>query len=342
MRTPTSFQALSAVIALALLAACSDGGSSAIAPKPASPQGGAHFLLSRVPRFLNQIDRLKINALAARHFVNHYSCPANGSIVYVSDMTNNVINVYSGKFAGQAPCGQVGFGFLYAPVGLYVQAATHDLYAVNTYNSNVQVFHRGKFTPFNTYTSNQVGYPWDVAVAKDGTIIVTTACALNTWIGGPNGGTFVGTFQLPNCDGEFAGWIATQRNATIYYDYVDGQVRPVLWFVSCSAGACGLQTRVWWHVPGYYGAQGMAFDPAGDLLVNNGVADTFELPNPKPSTFPLSGSPWGMAINDRDNHLFVADNNGYADEYSYPSGVLIGTVPVNPGDGAPAGIAVDP
>jgi hypothetical protein len=86
----------------------------------------------------------------------------------------------------------------------------------------------------------------------------------------------------------------------------------------------------------------MAFDSAGDLFAIYGVANTFELPNPNPSTFPLIGSPWGMAINEQGNHLFVADNNGYADEYSYPSGVLIGTVPVNPGDGTPAGIAFDP
>ena len=43
-----------------------------------------------------------------------------------------------------------------------------------------------------------------------------------------------------------------------------------------------------------------------------------------------------------DHHIFVADSeNDDAAEYSYPSGVLIRTVPGNPG-GYAAGVAVDP
>ena len=85
----------------------------------------------------------------------------------------------------------------------------------------------------------------------------------------------------------------------------------------------------------------MAFDAAGDLLVTDGSADTFELPNPKPSTFPMVGGGQGMAINARDNHWFIADFYDGAAEYSDPNGGLIGQVQVNPSNGAAAGISVD-
>lgn len=86
----------------------------------------------------------------------------------------------------------------------------------------------------------------------------------------------------------------------------------------------------------------MAFDAAGDLLVNARTADTFKLPNPNPSTFPLARGATGMAISKRDKHWYSADFYYGAAEYAYPSGVLIGKVPVNPSNGNAAGIAVDP
>jgi hypothetical protein len=307
-----------------LLAACSGYSAPSVAPNPALPRAGSH------------------------RFVNHDACPRSGPIVYVSDFTNNVINVYSGPFAGQAPCAQVGFGFLFAPVGLYVQAKTHDLYAVNSYNYNtVLVFHRGQYTPYNIYkypVRQEVVAPWDVAVAKDGTIIVTSdQCDISTWTGGPNGGTFVNNYPMGNCDGGYTGWLAIDKNDTVYFDDVIGDQRSAFWSVSCPLGACGSQHRVRLRVPRYEGGSGMAFDSAGDLLLNDGTADTFKLPNLKPSTFALAGSAWGVAINEKDTHWFVADiYGGVAEEYAYPSGRLIGTVPINPGDGTPAGIAFDP
>jgi hypothetical protein len=93
----------------------------------------------------------------------------------------------------------------------------------------------------------------------------------------------------------------------------------------------------------------MVFDDTGDLLANDpdlvnriASADTFELPNPQPSNFPLPCCPLGMAINDLDHHWFVADaSNNDAAEYLYPSGKLVGTVPGIP-EGEMIGIAVDP
>jgi hypothetical protein len=88
---------------------------------------------------------------------------------------------------------------------------------------------------------------------------------------------------------------------------------------------------------------GLAFDAEGDLLANDyklGLAYTFELPNPRPSSFPEAGSDIGVAINDRVNHWFSADEfDRNAAEYSYPDGKLIGKVHIG---GGPDGIAIDP
>jgi hypothetical protein len=347
MRIPTPIQALSAAAAIALLAGCS-GGSSAIAPMPASPQYDAHSSMGRVPAVMGLMGMLKVNADSGQHFKSYYSCPAKGPIKYVSDYNNSVIDVYVGKFAGQAPCGRITSG-LGAPWGLYVKTDTHDLYVANDFGHDILVFHRGQTKAYNTYTDPTSQDPVDVTVAKDGTVIasnlVQTAFlengSISTWIGGPNGGTFVGNFAMANGgEGEF---VTVQKNGTVYYDDLVGRTNlGALWFVSCPAGACGAQTQVAgvsFNFPG-----GLAFDDTNDLLANNGFgqAETFELPNPNPKTFPVGGIPTGMAINDLDHHWFVADAaNNDAAEYLYPSGALVGTVPGNPGGGT-FGIAVDP
>ena len=169
--------------------------------------------------------------------------------------------------------------------------------------------------------------------------------SISTWIGGPNGGTFVGNFPMTNdSEGLF---LTVQKNGTVYYNDIDAASgQGVLWTVSCPAGACGTETQVAGVTFAF--PFGMGSDGKEDLLVNDlnpaggGFADTFELPNPKPKTFPLLGVPVGMAINPLDHHWFVADAmNDNAAEYSYPGGTLIGTVPGNSG-GDLVGIALDP
>jgi hypothetical protein len=129
----------------------------------------------------------------------------------------------------------------------------------------------------------------------------------------------------------------------VYYDDFDSTTfRGALWFVSCPAGHCGVQTQVS-GTSMYPG--GLAFDETDDLVMNDyhaKTADTFELPNPNPKTFPHAGIPQGVAISVHDRHWFVADaQNNDAAEYECPSGKLVGTLPGNPG-GAFVGMTIDP
>jgi DNA-binding beta-propeller fold protein YncE len=328
MHRTALLQAAAALSAVAMLAACSGGSSFAPAAQPDH-----------------------VSPLLGHRFTNFSSCPAHGSIIYVSDLANNVIDAYAGKFLGQAPCARIGIGHLNFPSGLTVDTATHDLYVANMRDFDVLVFHRGQTTAYNTYTDASGQLPQDVVLTPDGTVIASNAMqyggpeagSLSTWIKGSSGGTFVGNFPMTN--DTRGGFLAVDASGTVYFNDIDSNSNlGALWKVSCPAGVCGLQTQqagVTFQSPG-----GLAFDRTNDLLAIDPIAlkaDTFELPHPKPKTFSLfAGSAVGLAINASGNRLFAADPNANnAAEYRYPSGTLVGTVPGNQG-GFPVGIAIDP
>jgi hypothetical protein len=329
MRVSTQLQALSALAALALLAACSGGGSSAIAPSITSPSkeaGGA------------TINRTSFDA-----------CPSTGRLTYISIWIANVVEIYAGQLNNQSPCGEIALG-LSGPFGLYVDPKTHDLYVANSKRSNIKVFHRGHLRAYNTYVDPTDEFTLDVAVAPDGTVIASNenvfdgsgAGSLSTWTGGANGGTFVGNFPMTNSmNGQF---VTIKKDGTVYFSDVDQQsFKGLLWTVACPAGACGTQTQV--AGVSFASPGGMVFDDTGDLLVIDDsaiTANTFELPNPSPSTCALTGAPVSVAV-DRKHHTFVTTDDerfGILEgkEYSYPGCVLVGRV----GSTNSQGIAIDP
>jgi hypothetical protein len=343
-----ALRALTVPAGIALLVGCSGGGSNAIAPKPTAPHGDVNSPMSRALAVLGRLGALNVDVISVHHYKSYDACPATGPIKYASDDNDNVINIYTGTFAGQAPCGQIASGLLNFPFGLYVKTDTHDLYVAN--EGDVLVFHRGKTTPYNAYVDPSIQATNDVTVAKDGTVIASNlgqiggpeAGSISTWLPGPSGGTFVGNFPMTN-DIE-GGFITVQKNGLVYFNDQDATtLHGVLWSTSCPAGACGAQTQIAGVSFGFPG--GLGSDATEDLIAADSEppsADTFELPNPNPKTFPLTGIIFGMAINQGDNHWFVADAlNNYAAEYSYPGGKLVGTVPGNFG-GNLVGIAIDP
>ena len=208
---------ISALAGVVFLTACSGAGFSARDSKPASGQLGRNLSMSYVPALGLPI-RFMASTRSTNLFEGFYVCPATGPIKYVSDYNNNVINVYAGRFAGQAPCGQITSG-LFGPWGLFVKPVSHDLYVANDLNHNIVVFHRGQTTAYNTFTDPSFQDPVDVTVAKDGTIIATNLLrphffpatgSISTWIEGPNGGKFVGNF--PMATGQKGQFVTIQRN----------------------------------------------------------------------------------------------------------------------------------
>ena len=338
-------QALSASAALTLFAGCSGG--SAIAPKPASPQMAEPFQMRGVSGFVSAFDQVSGET---RGQVRDYSCPATGRLVYVSDTNNLDVDVYAGKFAGQKHCGRIRSGIV-LPFGLFVSPKTHDLYVANYSGTNILVYHRGQTTPYNVYSDPTSQAPFDVTQDKNGVLIAsndsneaqTELGSISTWIEGPHGGKFVGNFPMTNSmQGQ---WLTIDDKGTVYFNDIDATTHSgVVWSVNCPAGVCGTQTKLTGVTPSDPGD--MAINPAGNLqVIDRGVwsADTYFLPNPVPSTFPVYAPAGGMAINKLDNHWFIS-NYLYdeIDEYSYPDGKLISSVPGNSYRGGPDGIAIDP
>ena len=341
MRASAILPTFGVAIATALTVGCSAG--AAVAPEVAAGQTGGRFALART-------SLLSDGSGFGHKSIGYLNCPPHATLKYLADYNWSVVNVYAGKFAGQSPCGQITAG-LGHPTGLYVDPRTHDLYVANSYGFmntfDILVFHRGWLTPYNGYKEPNREEINDVTVARDGTIVainigIFNGSSISTWIPSPTGGTFVGYFPIQN--GGKGLYIASKKDGKLYYDDIDSLGNGSLWSVSCPAGACGVQTQVAGITFGNFPA-GIKFDTSGDLLVNDAAAltaDTFELPNPKPKTFPLSGVPVGLAVDPLENHWFVADpTNNVGVEYLYPSGVLVGTVPGNP-SGALTDIAVDP
>ena len=346
MRTLTLIRAASAAAALASLAGC-----SAFVPTPAPPLPVATALMGGIPGALNPIDTFNFDVQPLHRFKSFYACPVKGPIKYVSDYAEDVIYVYVGKFAGQAACGQIAYQSLSLPEGIYVKTDTHDLYVANTFGSDILVFHRGETIPYNDYRDPTQQFPTGVTVAKDGTVIDINSWqpsrqeigSISTWNEGPNGGTFVGNFSL--ADNGLGAFITVRKDDTVYYEDANVNTgRTTIWSLSCPAGHCHSQTRV--AGLSFRNGRGIEFDAEDDLVTINAgtlTADTFELPNPRPSTFPvLTNHPYDIAINRLDHHLFIADfYDNSATEYLYPSGKFVGMVLGQYG-GAMSGIAVDP
>jgi hypothetical protein len=345
----TQHQKWGVVTGIAFLVGCSS--ATAISPEPLLQQDGDRSQVDRVHSPFNRLGALTDNLGSKHAVIGHDNCPSSGPLEYVSDYTYDLVDIYAGKFAGQPPCGQITAGITF-PLGIFVKPDTHDLYVCNGVIGvfNILVFRRGQITPYNGYTDPFGNIISDVTVADDGTVIASNAFqaehsgkgSISTWIASPTGGTFIGNFAMKNL-GEGSG-ITVQKNGLVYYEELDSNREVTVWSVSCPAGVCGTQSQVAAGALVGNGFAGIKSDAAGDILINDFVAltaDTFELPNRTPKTFPLTGSPSGLAIDEHDHHWFISDPiNDDAAEYLYPSGVLVGTVTDNP-RGEMVDIAVD-
>lgn len=346
MRIPTPIQALSAAAALALLAGCSSG--SALAPNMTKTQGHVHTMAGRVPAAVGPMTLLKVRMNSPIHKISFNSCPATGTIEYISDFNDSIISIYAGNFAGQAPCGQItSSSGLINPQGMIVKAGS--LYVANTGAGDILRFARGSTTANKTYTDSINGsqFPVDVTVSADNTVIASNifgsneAGSLSTF--NKTTGATIGNF--PNANGANTYFLTVQKNGTVYYD--DNTFS--IYVGSCPAGACGsfAGTGASMAFPG-----GLRSADHEDVILQDqsgpggGDADEYEA---FPSTFTscaLGGSdPVSFDINHSQHHYFYADaglNEGV--EVKWSAGTtscgLKGTVAGN-SSGLPIGAAVD-
>jgi hypothetical protein len=116
----------------------------------------------------------------------------------------------------------------------------HNLYVADAGNGNVLAFHRGKTTPFRTYTDTTNGsqFPVDVAVSSDGVVFATNIFSPNTGVGSISTfnqatGALIANYPNPNAALDY--FITVHKNGTVYWD----DNGPTLWTGSCALGICG-------------------------------------------------------------------------------------------------------
>lgn len=153
--------ALSAAATIALLAGCSGGGSQ-LAPtagQVAGPGGGQQMSSHRgfpAGRIVAAIPNGQ-NVVPHPSKVKSWMSPQAKfiPIVYVSDFSNGVVQVFNQKGKNQAAVGVISG--LSSPQGLWVQRATGDLYVVQSGAAVITGYHRGSTTSFISLNDSSVG-----------------------------------------------------------------------------------------------------------------------------------------------------------------------------------------
>ena len=299
--------------------------------------------MGRIPAAVSPLGMLKITMNTGIHFASFDSCPATGTIEYISDFNNSVINIYAGNFAGQAPCGQITG--LTNPQGLFVRKG--NLYVANTAGGNILVFQRGGTTPIQTLTDPGVEYPVDVTVARDGTVIASNifqpnglqAGSISTW---NSTGTFVGNFPMIN---DLEGlYVTVQKSGKMYFNDIDlTSIEGLTWTGRCPAGVCGAFTSTGAQSGFPGGLRSADNEDVVQIDQHGNTVNTYEsIPNGR-TKCSIIGAADASAddISKSEHHLFYADSvSNIAGEIGYPTCAAIGTVQGNP-LGAPMGAAVD-
>lgn len=356
MRIPTPVQGLSAAAALALLAGCSSG--SAIAPKmTAGTQNHVHSLVGRIPAAVGPIAMLKANMNVARTAnVQPNTCPASGTIVYISDFNLNKIQAYKITATNNFPgtlCNTITN--VVNPQGMIVKGG--KLFVASTGEGVTKEFSRGGASLLATFTAgDRPEFPVDVTVTADKTVIVSNIFASD----GSQQGS-VDTFRLAshawqhnypmpnNIEGLF---ITVDKTNHVFFNDLDATTGAgVMQTGICNVGVCGsfsvvgggTNTNFPGGVRDLFGDLGLlqvdqSGGPALQTITRPGFGATS-------CTIPSGGDDAvGIDINKHNKHVFWADasqaNGTSAGEMKYPSCQFVGSEPANT-SGLPIGAAID-
>ncbi|HEY6326791.1 MAG TPA: hypothetical protein VIW73_09815 [Candidatus Cybelea sp.] len=264
------------------------------------------------------------------------------SLVYVSDHTNNLIDVFDlqGKLQHTITTG------LNAPVGVFVDAR-HNLWVANPGANDVLVFPRGSTTPSETL--NDSDQPNDVAVCHDGTAFV--ADSLN------RGGIAV---YPPGHTNPVRRLEAQQSGAGGLEFYVTCDAAGNIFATGVIGFSPFAATVGWRHAreSGYYLLQPTATSESGIKATASRrlLIPTYDVPSqPALVEFTEAGQPtgrgihtggsdlWGdIALNASQNVVFGVDTpNDMIVARKFPGGELVRTY-TNGNLTQPEGVAIDP
>ena len=189
---------------------------------------------------------------------------------------------------------------------------TGNWFVANSGQNDVLVFNAGA-TKTLAYLSN-LGIPVDVSTHGD--VIAVSIQA------GPGVVVFKNYSQgvtLTDDRAVYAAGVAFDRHGNCYWSFNDGTgVGRVDEFTGCAGSPKDLGLSL-----GY--ATGIAFDPAGNLLVNDEFAGTYVCAGVSSCTVKYTGflQPLMLNFNENGTRFIEADGTGTVSELAYPSGAVV-------------------
>jgi DNA-binding beta-propeller fold protein YncE len=259
-------------------------------------------------------------------------------LIYVSDFTNNDVEIYSSSGSNQSPIGEITDG-ISGPEGSFVDKRG-NLYVTNVINQTVTMYPRGSTTYTMMYTG--FAYPVNVTVGADGTVYVVDLVGQKVVEFPP------GTVRSKRTiDIEYPQGAALDSKNDLYVSYNTGShgggPGTVQKYAPKSKRGQNLTLPIVW-------AAGDDIDGSGDVVVadqgsGSGNAAVYVFPpgSKTPSLTITQGieDPFRLAFDKKFAHLYVADAE--ANEvlvYDYPSGKLVNTI--SSGLKTAFGVAVSP
>jgi hypothetical protein len=351
--------AFGATAALAMLAGCA-GGNSTAALSPSAPAAGGQSvqrqLASAAPNnslLPPSVTRRSNKPVTTATFID--ADAAGKSLIFVADAADGVIDIYAQAGKNQKSVGQITG--LTEPQGITTDKKG-DLYVANTNSSNVLVYappYTGK--PELTITDARE-FPADVAVSSTGVVAVTNICNApsclvstgNVAIYAKGATKSCATVSDPVFNFAQVMFAAYDKSGGLYIDGLNSGYQTSFGLVTGGCAATGITDLSAVYTVGFPG--GIQIDMAGRIAFADPVRQqiaTFDPPvndafGAPVTTTPLTGasSPLGFALLASGTDLYVADagGSGLAEEYQYTAGgSAINTIAAG---GQPIGVAVTP
>lgn len=264
-----------------------------------------------------------------------------GRVVYASDWFNNVVDVFDQTGSHQRPI--MRFTDLnLEPAGLATDAKG-KLYVAEAAGNGAYVFDfdLGSYWPLS-YLDDAGHEPYAVAVDRSGDAYVANTFFLEDagFVNYYPAGSTEPEYKITDPSFEYLYGLALDRRGNLYVSYVDQTGNGAVAEVRPGSGGgrnLGLESGSYF---------GLAVDHHDNLVAANyyaGEIEVFAHGSSKPfKRFGRRGRPWSIAFNHQETRLFVADfERNEIEEYAYPSGALIDTIPGEKG-GAFVGVATGP
>jgi hypothetical protein len=358
MRIPTQLGAvLSGTATLAMLAGCSGGGAGTPVANQVSQQsiGGARMSSSIghvLPQLTTSVLRPDVQKMLhvknpntpTSDYFTEDAAKAAGSVIFVSDAENNVVDIFSSK--GKQTGTLTGFS---EPQGLSSDKTAH-LYVADTANSQIVVYAK----PYKTSTklSDPGQYPADVDVDSKGNIGVTNIISTSGGAGSVSfykkGSKTPKTLSSSSVLEAFFG--AFDAKGNFYFDgFNENDVATVFEVVGGVNGKSitVLSTANTLEFPG-----GVQVTPKGDIAVDDQEGPaiyTYAAPKSGKLGSPIdtttltgSSDPVSYAFTKTATDLYTADaGNAASYQFKYPAGGSPTQTISIPGS-EPIGIAITP